>query len=175
MRSTPKNYGTVAILFHWASAILIIALIGSGFRSGFSDDAATKMAVLRVHLPAAGLVLLLTIVRLVWWRRFDVKTAPVDGVPHWQDVIARWTHRALYLTVLLMLASGIAMLVLSGRPDALFGAAPLPELADLKPRAAHGIVARVFAGLIVLHALAAIYHHMVLKDRTLRRMWFGRT
>jgi cytochrome b561 len=105
--------------------------------------------------------------------RFDVKLAPVDGVPHWQDVIARWTHRALYLSVLVMLASGLTVSVLSGLPDALFGAAPLPELADLKPRVAHGIMARIFAGLIVLHALAAIYHHMVLKDRTLKRMWFG--
>lgn len=67
MKSSVKNYGTVAVLVHWVSAILIITLIGSGFRSGFSDDGFTRIAVLRVHLPAAGLVFLLTAVRLVWW------------------------------------------------------------------------------------------------------------
>jgi cytochrome b561 len=65
------------------------------------------------------------------------------------------------------------MSVLSGLPDALFGTAVFPDLADLAPRAGHGIGARLLAALVVLHAAAALYHHWGLRDRTLRRMWFG--
>jgi len=69
------------------------------------------------------------------------------------------------------LASGIAMSALSGLPAALFGSSGYPTLADLPPRAGHGIAARLIVAAILLHAGAALYHHFVLKDRTLRRMW----
>lgn len=154
--------------------MLILILIGSGFRSGFSLDAATKAAALRLHLPVAIFVLLLTLGRLVLWWRFDNRPKPLASIPPWQDPIALWTHRGLYALILVMLASGIAMSVLSGLPDALFGVAPMPELADLPPREGHGIAALLLVGLALLHAGAALYHHFLLKDPTLRRMWFRR-
>lgn len=173
MKSTPTRYGTTAIVIHWLSALLIIVLIGSGFRAGFSSDAATKAAALTVHVPVAGTVLLLTIFRLIWWWKLDTKPTPLPGIPTWQETVAKWTHRALYLLLFVLLGSGIAMSVMSGLPLALFGDAPLPELADFPPRAPHGIVARVLVALVVLHAAAALQHHFLLKDGTLRRMWFG--
>ncbi len=173
VESSADGYGTVAVLIHWTSAILIFVLLGTGFRAGFSEDVAMKAAALRVHLPVAIAVLLLTAARLVWWWRADRKPAPLPGLPAWQETAARLTHRALYVAILLLLASGIAMSALSGLPDALFGTAEFPELADLPPRAGHGIGGRVLAALVLLHAGAAIYHHWGLRDRTLRRMWLG--
>ncbi len=173
MKSSEAQYGTVAVLIHWTSAILVIVLLGSGFRSGFAEDAATKAAALRIHVPVALLVLLLTLGRLLWWWRFDRKPAPLPGIPIWQEAIARWTHRALYLLLVLLLASGVAMSAMSGLPAALFGAAEFPELSTLPPRAGHGVGARIIAALLILHAGAALYHHWVLKDQTLTRMWFG--
>jgi len=173
MKSDELRYGTVAILIHWTSAVLIIVLLASGFRSGFAQDAAIKAAALRIHVPVASLVLLLTLGRCLWWWRFDTRPKPVPGIPDLQETAARWTHRGLYLLLVLMLASGIAMSVMSGLPAALFGAAQLPDFSSLPPRAGHGIGARLMAALFVLHAGAALYHHWILKDRTLRRMWFG--
>lgn len=60
MKSTKQNYGTVSVAIHLLSALLIPILIGSVFRSGFSLDPATKAAALRLHLPVAIFVLLLT-------------------------------------------------------------------------------------------------------------------
>lgn len=173
MKSNDTRYGTVAVLIHWISALLILVLLGSGFRSGFVDDTETKAAVLRIHVPVAMLVLILTIGRLIWWWRFDRKPLALAGAPHWQQSIARWTHRLLYLALLLLLASGITMSVMSGLPFALFGAAEFPDLSTIPPRAGHGIGARVLAALLILHAGAALYHHWFLKDKTLKRMSFG--
>lgn len=174
-KSTDNSFGGVAKSLHWISAGLVIVLLGTGFISGFATDTGVKTAVLRVHLPVAITVLILTVTRLVWWWRFDKKPSPVAGVPAWQNITARWTHRAIYAVVLLLLASGIAMSVMSGLPDALFGTAPFPSLADLAPRSGHGIGARVMLGLVLLHAGAALYHHRLLKDQTLKRMWFEKT
>ncbi len=174
-KSTETHYGSVAVRIHWISALLVFVLIGSGFRSGFSEDAASKAAALRVHLPVAGLLLVLTLARLIWWWRFDVKPQSLPSVPDWQDRVAHWTHRGLYGLLFVLLGSGIAMSAMSGLPFALFGDAPLPDLAALPPRGPHGIAARVLAGLVLLHAGAALYHHYGLKDATLRRMWLAKS
>jgi cytochrome b561 len=39
---------------------------------------------------------------------------------------------------------------------------------------AHGYLALLLVGFVVLHFLAALYHQFVLKDRLFRRMWVGR-
>lgn len=69
--------------------------------------------------------------------------------------------------------SGIAMSLLSGLPAALFGTAPFPELVDLPPRLGHRIAAIALGGSLAAHVGAALYHHLILKDATLRRMWRG--
>jgi cytochrome b561 len=134
---------------------------------------AAKAAALRVHVPVALAVFSLTAVRLVCWWRADRKPAPLPGLPAWQVATARWTHRALYLDTLLLLASGVALSVLSGLPAVLFGTAPFPELTDVPPRAGHGIGARLLIMVAMLHAGAALYHHWGLGDCALRRMWFA--
>lgn len=174
MKSSDTAYGPIARLIHWVSALLIIVLLVTGFRAGFSEDAVAKTALLRIHLPVAGLAMVLTLIRLVWWWRFDRKPQDVAGVPGWQAAAARWTHRGLYVLIFAMLGTGIAMSVLSGLPDALFGTAPFPKLDGLAPRVGHGIGARLIAAAVLLHAGAAFYHHFVLKDRTLMRMVSGK-
>lgn len=170
MKSSNQTYGTMAVCIHWVSAILVIVLIGTGFRAGYAENLVAKASLLRIHLPVAALVLALTVWRLIWWWRFDYKPSEVEGLPAWQSFVARWTHRGLYLLIFVMLGSGIAMSVMSGLPNALFGTAPFPELAELPPRAVHGFAAVLIAAAVLLHAAAACYHHWVLKNRTLKRM-----
>ncbi|HEX8049510.1 cytochrome b [Rhizobium sp.] len=174
MKSTPDRYGTVAISIHWISAILILALLGSGFRAANAMDAVTKAGFLRFHIPVAIIVLILTILRIVWWR-FDLKPLPVKGSPAWQERIARWVHVAFYIVILGMIASGIGMMVLSGAAPAVLGEAgtALPNFTDYPPRAPHGLGAFLLVGLLIFHAGAALYHQLVRHDGLLRRMWYG--
>jgi cytochrome b561 len=60
LKSKPDRYGTVAVSVHWLSAILILALLGSGFQAANAMDAATKAGFLRFHIPVAIIILLLT-------------------------------------------------------------------------------------------------------------------
>lgn len=174
MKSTATRYGTMAVALHWATALIVLVLVASGFRSGSAVDPAAKATALAIHLPVAGLVLCLTLWRLFWWARFDRKPGPPPGVPDLQAAAARWVHRGLYGLLLVLLASGIAMSAMSGLPAAVFGDAPMPDLADLPPRAGHGIAARLLLAAVLLHAAAALHHHVIRRDGALRRMWFAR-
>ena len=79
LKSRPDRYGAIAVSIHWLNAILILALLGSGFRAANSLDAAAKAEFLRFHIPVAIIVLLLTALRIVWWWRFDRKPLSVEG------------------------------------------------------------------------------------------------
>ena len=173
MKSTNLAYGSTAKTIHWISALLIFILFGTGFFSGSNDSQALKTLALQVHVPVASLVLILTIVRLVWWWKFDRKPAPLDTVPDWQNKAAKLVHKLLYLLLFVLLGSGITMSIISGLPLALFGDAALPIFDDLPPRTAHGLAARLAIAVVLFHAVAALHHHLIVKDNTLKRMWFS--
>ncbi|MGI9503298.1 MAG: cytochrome b [Geminicoccaceae bacterium] len=174
-RSTPDRYGTVAITIHWLSALLILILIGSGFRASGMEDATAKAAILQIHLPVGVGILLLTLARIGWWLWADKKPASVD-MAVWQDRAARLVHVLFYVVILGMAASGIGMMVLSGAGPIIFGGSPeaLPNFWDFLPRIPHGIGARVMVALLVAHVGAAAYHHFIKKDGLIWRMWFVR-
>jgi cytochrome b561 len=176
LKSTSDQYGTVAVSIHWVSAVLVLILIGSGFRAANTVDPAAKAAILRVHVPIAIGVLALMLLRIVWWWGFDRKPGPVAGSPHWQERTAQVVHVLFYIVILGMIASGIGMMALSGAAPLIFGGdgALLPDFSKYPPRLPHGIGARLLIGLLVLHVGAALYHHFVRHDGLLWRMWFSR-
>lgn len=175
-KSTSNRYGSVAIAIHWLSAVLIVALLVSGFRAANTTDPAAKAQLLSVHAPLAIATLVLTLARIAWWWRGDSKPLPVQGMSRWQDFSARLVHVLFYIVILGMAASGIGMFVLSGAGPILFAGAggPLPDFWNYQPRIPHGIGARAMLVLLALHAGAALYHQFIKKDRLLNRMWFAR-
>jgi len=175
MKSTPPKYGSVAVTIHWLSAILILGLLGSGFRAASLTGSAAKEAILSIHAPLGLAIAALTLLRLVWWWRVDQKPEPVADDPVWQAFVAKAVHALFYVVILGMGASGIGLFVLSGAGDIVLGASagPLPDFADYPPRVPHGLGARLMVALFVLHAGAALYHHFIKKDGLIWRMWFG--
>lgn len=53
LKSTSDRYGTMTVSIHWVSALLIVILIGSGFRAANTVDPAAKAEILRLHVPIA--------------------------------------------------------------------------------------------------------------------------
>lgn len=173
--SRADRYGAMAVSIHWLSAALILVLIGTGFRATGSVDPAAKAQLLRLHVPIAIMVLLIALLRIVWWCKFDRKPDPVSSSPHWQERTAKAVHLLFYGVILGMIASGIGMMVLSGAGTIIFGqGGVLPDFSKFAPRVPHGIGAWLLIGLLVLHVGAALYHHFFLRDGQLKRMWIGR-
>ena len=176
LKSSSDRYGTVAVTIHWLSALLILLLIGSGWLIGEAEDLATKVDILKVHVSLGVVILLLTLSRIAWWRFADSKPKPVP-MARWQDRIARIVHLLLYIIVLVMVASGIGMMVLSGAIPIIFGVStePLPNFWDYPPRIPHEIGGKLIIALFAVHAGAALYHHFVKRDGLLGRMWYQKT
>jgi len=169
--SSGDRYGAVAIAIHWLTAAAVIGLLVSGFVAAGQADLEAKASILRVHAVMGSGVLMLTVLRIIWWLGFDRRPAAQvkSGA---QAAVARITHLAFYPLLIGMGASGIAMLALSGAAAVLYfgGAGPLPDFDQLAPRTAHGIFAFALLGLVALHIAAALFHQFVVRDGLLARM-----
>ena len=175
MKSRPDRYGSVAVTLHWLSAIAILTLLGSGFGAALTLDPALKLGLLRLHVPLAFSVLILTLARILWWVLADRKPAPIAGTPAWQEAAARAVHLLLYGALFVMFGSGIALLALSGGGVILLrGGGTLPDFTLFGPYIAHGLGAFLLVALLAAHVGVALYHHLVRRDAIFRRMWYGR-
>lgn len=178
LKLKPNRYHPLLVTLHWLLALMILFALGMGMFSlkEIANSSPDKIFALRGHMIAGVLILALTLARLAV-RLATQRPAPATTGNPFLDRIATITHYALYLLVILMGASGIAMSVQAGLPAIVFGdsGAALPEtFAIYTPRLVHGLIAKLLLALAALHMLAALYHHFVLKDGLLSRMGFGR-
>ena len=176
MTLSPARYHTALVTLHWLLALLLIValLMGTFALKTVPNSSPDKIDALRGHMIAGGLILVLTLTRLVV-RLKTAHPAPATTGNALLDRLAPATHWALYLLVLLMAGSGVAMSVLAGLPGIVFGGVgTLPVNFDaLPPRAVHGIVAKLLMLFIAMHFAAALYHQFIKRDGLLRRMGFG--
>ncbi|MCB5174972.1 cytochrome b [Microvirga lenta] len=171
LKSTSDRYGTVALALHWASAVLILILIPLGFAMQAVPDG-LRPGLYRVHVASGIMVGLLTLVRLVWWRAFDLMSRPGQADASVQHRLARLVHAGFYGVVLALTVSGVGLIVRSGLAPML-AAGDLSSMSDLMrqpPRLAHGFMARLLLALLVLHIAGALYHHWIRRDGVLGRM-----
>ena len=175
LKSSSDRYGTVAIAIHWITAFAVIGLLVSGtVAHDLGEEARTS--IVRVHAAMGSLVLLLTLFRIAWWLFADDRPPHVAGMPAWQARAASLGHLALYALIIVMGASGIATVVLSGALPVLLSGEPaaLPHFGDLAPRGVHGLAANLLMLFAAVHVAAALHHQFVRRDRLLGRMGIGR-
>jgi cytochrome b561 len=171
-----SRYHPLLVLLHWLLGIMItVALVlGALGLQALPNDSPDKIFALRGHMMAGGLILILTLVRIMVRLRTQ-HPVQLDTGSAFLNKIAVFAHYGHYLLTLLMAASGIGLSIQTDLPAAVFsGTAILPEsFADYPPRVAHGAIAKLLTVLIALHVTAALYHHLIRKDGLLERMWFG--
>lgn len=175
LKSDKTRYGAVARAMHWITALAIFAMIGSGLAADAASGEAGAVNFLRFHVATGVAVLVLTVLRVLWWVFADTRPADTAQTPRWQALAAHGVHYAFYVVIILLGSSGIAMIALSGAGTILFGSetGALPRFEDFLPRGPHGLLAWALIGLVALHIAAALYHQFVIKDRLLGRMGVG--
>ena len=172
---TPDKYPPLRIGLHWLMVVLLVAVYAAmELRDIFPKDSIARDNMKTWHYMLGLSVLALVVVRLLarWWQAGP----PALPAPAWQTGLAKVIHIALYIFMIGMPLAGWLILSTAGKPIPFFGL-ELPAL--LSPDKAlsrqikdiHEIVATVGYFVIGLHALAALFHHYVLKDNTLKRMW----
>jgi cytochrome b561 len=173
LKSTSTRYGSVAIAIHWASALAVILTFIAGFVVANVAPPAQQAPILVVHIVLGTTVFGLTLLRILWWVAADKHPKPPVAQPRWQRLTAGAVHGGLYVILLLMATSGITTIILSGALPTILSGGAVPDLSELIPRIAHGVMSKILLGLFLLHVGAALYHQMIRRDRLLARMGVG--
>ena len=168
------RYSWPSIVAHWLIALLIIA----GFVLGtYMHELALSPQKLRLysyHKWLGVTVFALVLLRLA--LRFALPPPALLPGPAWQRYLASRVHALLYLLMFAVPLSGWLMSSAKGFTTVWFGVLPLPDLVGKNDglgdflRAVHALLNWLLAGLVVLHAGAALKHHWIDRDATLMRM-----
>jgi cytochrome b561 len=175
LSNTDQAYGAVAQFLHWAIVIMIIAQYVIIESAEDLPDGLEKLQVISNHKSLGMLVFLLALARIGWRIVNRGKPVPVP-MPNWQRIAAAAGHGVLYLLILAMPLTGWAMSSSANYPVTLFGWFQFPAIVspnhDLHEalEEVHEVLFNVLVVLALAHAAAALFHHFVLKDDSLRRM-----
>lgn len=176
IRNTSSRYGVIAILLHWLVALVVIGLFALGiWMTGLTyyDDWYKRGP--DIH-KSIGILLFFVMLARVVWRAGNVTPEDEPGTGSLQRRLAHGVHLLLYVLLFAMMISGYLISTADGKPIQVFGlfAVPatisdIPNQEDVAGKV-HWYLALTVIGLAVLHAAAALKHHFIDHDRTLKKM-----
>ncbi len=171
---TPKTYSPVAKALHWSSSLLIITLLTLGFIATNIGKSPVVHSLFWWHKSLGLLLLVIMITRIIY--RLTHPYPALLPAPKWQLKAASLTHLALYTLVVTTIIAGLSMSSFSEHQTSFFGLFnvrlpfPLHKSWAHLSGTFHYVIAWTLVVLIASHILAALYHHFIMKDDTLRRM-----
>jgi cytochrome b561 len=182
LRLTAKaeECGPIPKLLHSVTVVLVtVAWMLGIFGNELSEVAARDAGVLS-HIWLGLAVLVIATIRIP----LRIANPPPRATStefgrwllEWTDPAARIMHYVLYALLLAVPIVGIALQFAQGHPLPLFALAeiPSPWAADKafahSLKEVHEVLANVLVILAVFHMTAALVHHVVFGDNTLRRM-----
>jgi cytochrome b561 len=173
------RYTRTAITLHWTVSALVITALGMGWIMTDMVTSPLKLQVYSWHKWVGVTVLALFFVRALW--RLTHRAPALLPMPAWERCSALFMHGFLYVMLLVQPITGWLYSNATGRAIVYLGLIPLPNLvAKDKVLAAtfkelHDTGGLVLSIAVGLHLLAALKHHCIDRDDTLRRMLRWRT
>ena len=173
------RFDRTSLALHWLTVLLVIAQLTTAWLlSQAGDDAGAAVTLLVVHRSTGVLIWLVVAGRLVWRSRFaDLPPFPAS-MPRLQQAIAKANEYGLYTLLLVQPLTGLGDTLFRGHAFSLFVWRVPALLATDKAlyrgfHAAHEVGALALLALIGLHAAAALFHGLILRDGVLQRMLPG--
>lgn len=174
MTQPVSQYNRTAKAIHWISAISIFALFALGYWMVDLTYYSEWYKVAPFWHKSIGIALFaLTLLRIVW--KITTVTPAIEGAS-WEKTGAKLVHALLYILLISIFISGYLISTADGRGIDVFGLFSLPGLGSLIENQEdiageiHFYLTYTLIALASLHALAALKHHFINKDNTLKKM-----
>ena len=170
------RFDRTSIILHWFTVLLIAVQFSSAWlREMVDHNSSFAATLLDTHRNSGALIWTVSMARLVWRHNYAYLPPFPEGMPRLQQTIAKANEYGLYALLLVQPITGLGRVLLRGAPfdlfiwevPALF--APNDAMRPLFEKA-HEFGANVLFALIGLHAGAALFHRLILRDGVLQRM-----
>ena len=175
LKNTAHQYGRIAKIFHWLTALLIFGMLPLGFYMVWLAPGPLKFDLYQLH-KSIGMTILLLVILRIGWKLSNPKPKPPETLKKWELVLSRLVHGVLYLTLFFMPLTGWLLTSASEFPNKYFGLFDIPDLVGKDEglyeamSEAHEVIAFIILGAVFLHIAGALKHYFVDRDQTLQRM-----
>jgi len=176
LKNTKTRFGLMAKSIHWISALTVIGLFTLGYWMVELTYYSEWYKTAPYWHKSIGILLFLATIFRVFWRFYS--PAPKALTSHSKSVKlgSSLAHLGIYVLLFVLMLSGYLISTADGRAIDVFTWFSVPGLGEFFPNQAdiaglvHKYTAYSLIALSLLHGLAAIKHHFIDKDDTLRRM-----
>ena len=192
LRNTRKNYGSIAKWIHWTIAVLFLgSYCAVYYRHWFTEDETPENWIsLQLHLSIGITIAVIVILRIIW-RNVNQNPDQEPG-SKLANLAAQIGHYTLYVVMILMPLTGYIGTGVNTEFFFLF------DITKFESTSLYQLIVTNWLGLtfeefeapidffhknimgewlvwilIVGHAMAAMYHHFIKKDRTFIKMTTG--
>lgn len=192
MKNTADNYGAIAKWFHWLTALLFLgAYLSVYYRHWFTESKTPENWIaLQLHLSLGITIGVVVILRIIW----RIMNRQPDDEPGTKLSLlaAHLGHFLLYAVMVILPLTGYVGTGVNTDWFFLFDITKFADTQIFNRLVLDGfgidfaafeapidfihkeILGALLAWLLILgHVLAALYHHVVKKDRTLKKMTIG--
>lgn len=171
-----KRYDHLTIMLHWLTAGCVIFLFASAhIWEVLEHGTPLRKGLQSIHISVGILLAIVIVWRVIWRIAHRTQLDPI-AMPRVMSLVSTLTHWALYGLLLAQITLGFLFRWAQGEPFYFFSVFPIPDLFGIDPGLRrslgmlHNNVAWALIILAGVHALAALFHHYVLRDGVLRRM-----
>ncbi len=175
LKNSEQGYGLVAITLHWLMAVTVIGLFALGlYMVELSYYDAWYKGSLDLHKSVGVSLAIVLILRLAW--RISQPKPQSLAQNTLQKRAASAVHLLLYVLLVALVMSGYLISTADGRAIDVFGFFEVPALGSFVENQEdlagdiHFYLAWTLIIAVAVHALAALKHHFINRDRTLVRM-----
>lgn len=176
LKNSADRYGLLAKFLHWISAVLIIGLIWLGwYMVDLTYYDPWYYDSLAIHKALGMVVLLLALLNIIW-HFYSRPPQYASTLKPWERLAARLVHTLLFAAMVAIPVTGYLISTSEGDAVSIFGWITVPALFPVNDAARnlaidlHYYLAYGTAGLVLVHAFAALKHQFVDRDGTLKRM-----
>ena len=179
MRNRPTRFDNISIALHWLVALSYFGLFGLGaymVTLGYYDPLYTRLPYWHKGL---GILLIFVVLFRLLWHMIRARPEPGQGHQRYERVGAGIVSWGMTIGLLIVLMSGymittsagatIDVLTLFKVPAINFGMENQEDLAGQ----IHWTVSYLVLTLAIIHTIAALKHHFIDRDDTLKRILPG--
>jgi len=176
IRNSSSRYGLVSMVLHWGVAIVVFGMFALGlWMVGLDYYDSWRKAAPDLHRSIGITLFAVMLIRIVW-RIVSPPPPTLASYGKWTRLGAKFGHLFLYVGLFAVMFAGYLISTADGVGISVFGLFEVPALIDSIPNqadvsgAVHLYLAWVIVIFSVLHGLAALKHHFIDRDVTLKRM-----
>ena len=175
-KNNHSSYGSISIIIHWVSTLAVFSLFGIGLYMMSLSYYDPLYRTLPWWHKSFGITLFaLTAFRLLW-KWLNPAPKPLPNHSKTTTLMAKLGHYLIYFLLFGIMISGYLISTADGRSISVFDWFEVPALItgiegqeDLAGEV-HFYLAWTLVIVAAGHGLAAIKHHLIDKDDTLKRM-----